>query len=263
MGSSTNPKAYLVLWRLSSLVKALWVGYPAYRRLHPRMAGLSPTSVDSFLSAWREVEERENMRRFSLLCVLAVALCAVATADVIPTWQSVTPAGGGLFTWTYDVNLTLDQKLIGGLSGSLPASVSPGNTTYAGFFTIYDFSGFNGVTTAPAGWVFMSQNTGITPSDVLPNDSGSIANLTWAYTGTATLTGPQDLGLFTAQSIYGLTTPGGFTARAFRSTGDNVGTVVDNIGSTTVPNVPEPATMALIGAGLLGLGLLRRRARKS
>lgn len=204
------------------------------------------------------------MKRISLLFVLALALTVAATADVIPTWVSTTPAGGGLFTWTYDVNLTYDQKLVGGLSTSspAPASVSPTNTSYPGFFTIYDFAGFNGVWTAPAGWVLSSQATGSTPSDVLPTDSASVANLTFAYTGSATLTGPQDLGTFTAQSIYGLPATGTFTARAFRSTGTNVGSVVDNIGVTTVPNVPEPATMALIGAGLLGLGLLRRRTRK-
>jgi hypothetical protein len=202
------------------------------------------------------------MKRISLLFVLALALSVAATADVIPTWVSTTPAGGGLFTWTYDVNLTLDQKLVGGLSGSLPASVSPGNTTYAGFFTIYDFAGFNGVWTAPAGWVFISQASGPTPSDVVPSDSASYSNLTFAYTGSTTLTGPQDLGTFTAQSSYSIPTTGTFTARAFRSTGTQIGSVVDNIGVTTVPNVPEPATMALIGAGLLGLGLLRRRTRK-
>ncbi len=54
------------------------------------------------------------MRRFSLLCVLAVTLCAVAMANIIPS--SITSTGSGPYTWTYDLQLSSDQNVNSGLA---------------------------------------------------------------------------------------------------------------------------------------------------
>ena len=50
------------------------------------------------------------MKRFSLLCLLALTLCTVATANIIPT--SITITGTGPYTWTYDLQLSRTRMSI-------------------------------------------------------------------------------------------------------------------------------------------------------
>jgi hypothetical protein len=201
------------------------------------------------------------MKRFSLLCMLSLALCASATANIIPT--STTISGTGPFDWIYDLQLSIDQNVDSGIAPT-STPVPHTNLTFAGFFTIYDFAGYiPGSCEGPVGWTCTAQDLGFTPDDVIPVDDPNIVNITWAYTSGPTILGQpggQDLGLFSAESIYGQPTVVSYASRGIANTGPQIGTIADNVGSTQGPDsAPEPATFILIGGGLLALGLLGRK----
>ena len=186
----------------------------------------------------------------ALLGALALYGSASARADIIVSNQSITPNGSN-FTWTYDVNLTNDE------------TIQNGN-----FFTIYDFNGYvPGSSFQPAGWVFSSANTGVTPPRVTPKDNPSIPNLTWTYNGGSSIgPGPVDLGLFGADSTSGRSALGTFATEATKYAPGKPGNgkPVDNVGSTGVPIgtqnvIPEADSLLLLLPGLIPLGILLRR----
>jgi len=205
------------------------------------------------------------MKHLPLIIWTALALCFTASANIIPTQTTTT--GTGPYTWSFDLQLSNDQNIVSGLA---PSTNPVQNTTdyLTGFLTIYDFAGYiPGTCAAPTGWTCTAQNVGFTPADVVPVDNPNIVNLTWSYTSGPTIVGQApgvDLGIFSANSIYSHATQVSYAARGIKNLGMQIGTISDNVGSTSGPasSVPEPAPAASLAAGL-GLAGLVWKVRRS
>jgi hypothetical protein len=155
----------------------------------------------------------------------------------------------GTYQYEYGVVLTSDSML------------NPGD-----FFTLYDFAGYvPGSAVLPSDLFVMTINDKLkTPVGTVPVEDASIPDFTFTYVGTEQMKGQIGLGSFFLSSIYGDTRESAFTSRTHRLLdGVAEGTItttqvpVDN--GTPPPEVPEPATLTLVGLGLPILGLLRRR----
>lgn len=210
------------------------------------------------------------MKKRLTFSLFALTLPVVTWANIIPTGTTVT--GTGPYTWSYVLQLSQDQNVNSGLA---PTSnpVPHENLTFAGFLTLYDFGGYiPGTCTGPAGWTCTTQNLGFTPDDVVPNDDPNLVNITWAYTSGPTILGQpsgMNLGVFSAQSTMNGPGQVSYAARGTKNIGASAGTIADNVGSVTAPSfldldietpIPEPMTVTYLGAGLVALALIRRRA---
>ncbi len=191
-------------------------------------------------------------RGIRLLAVIAVALVGQsARAGLLPVTVT-TATEGDKFRWTYAIVLPTDSQLRSG-----------------DYFTIYDFAGLvTPSNSQPAGWTFSAANVGPVPDGVDPDDSATLPNLTWRYTGATLSSGQTGLGNFWAVSEFGEATNSFFTARTHRTADGRVDTnITDTVvpvpTSTPNPNlVPEPTTLALAGLGLPLMGLVRLIRRK-
>ncbi|MGD1094148.1 MAG: PEP-CTERM sorting domain-containing protein [Bryobacteraceae bacterium] len=188
---------------------------------------------------------------------------------------SGTDAGDYLYSYTAELagDESLDPAATGGASclgvGGILAECVPSGT----FFTIYDTAGLVGVGSAPADWIVLVQLTGMTPSNICGSciDDPLIPNITFLYTGPVVHADGIDTPIpgFQIISTLGGITGGVFSSQSTLDVGplsgdtDQVygGVGVPGFGISTVQDSPEPSTLLMIGAGLLGVVRLRRSPR--
>jgi hypothetical protein len=208
------------------------------------------------------------MRHRTLIALAVGALLALgavpAQADLIPVLTGVTPGPGG-FLWTFDVTVAPDQKM-SPLGVTPGPGVTPADDTRSlkDYVTFYDFGG---VVILPdtTGFGFATYDIGSTPTRANPDaDLANFINITVYRQGDLSLPGPTTftvtIGSIFSSPVLGFFSSDG-TKQAPGTPTNNTG--VSNAGRVETPfrlaQVPEPGTLLLMGAGLLGLGMYRRR----
>jgi hypothetical protein len=192
------------------------------------------------------------MKLLSAAFLATLAFASFANATITPVLDSGNPVGFGPFLYTYSIDVDAFEQLNGALS-------APGGT----YFTIYDFAGYvaGSVAATASNWTATAELVGETPSLTNPPDSPTLYNLVFTYTGPVE-TGPLEINGFSAASTYGTLNTNGFFSYQAQKT-SNTTSPDQGLGPIDIPNAvqttPEPASLALMGSGLVALAVLGRR----
>lgn len=212
--------------------------------------------------------------KIAIALVACLLMCGAANATLIPFFLGPPVANGSNFTFNYRIDLTSDERADPAATGGVTCP-GPSNTKVqcnpAGtFVTLYDIPGFQSASVSAPGWGASIQLTGLTPSSIMGSsiDNSTLLNVTFMYTGPVVSGATSFTGFSIVSSLNGLNTAGTFSSQATKNTGTSAGDTDQTAGPVTVPaattgpSVPEPASMVLIGSGLLAVAFLRRRTAR-
>jgi hypothetical protein len=182
--------------------------------------------------------ERPMKRTKSIYLALLAVLLSPMAANADPIYYDYAgfDFGDG---WTSTGTIAIDE-----------ADVTAGGDLVSEFVS-WAFTWTNGVDTASidSSNSYIDTSTGVTPFFTADLTSVLTAQLCFAGTGARCRTDFFPVfGVFNTNEWTATTPSGGVT-------NDNV----DAPGEWTVRSVPEPGTLALLGIGLFGMGLSRRR----
>jgi hypothetical protein len=207
------------------------------------------------------------MKKIFAAAGMAVLMCGLSSAAIIPTLVSIDDNGDGTFRYSYDLALAADHRL---------GAPNPNNVDEV--VVIYDFGGYvDGSIFGDANWTTETALSGpaVPPRvGVPPTDNPAITNLVFRWVGGAVVgpqpTTPGDPGfaLVWADSTFNLSKLGEYQGQGIKVTlGADNNTAGLTAGNVEVPTdsgdvIPEPGTMGLLGLGFAGLAF-KLRSRKN